>query len=38
MGDRKEAAKHYYQYLQAVREGGYAQHAYRRLREWGYVR
>ncbi len=38
MGDRKEAAGHYYQYLEAVREGPYAQHAYRRLQEWGYVR
>jgi tetratricopeptide (TPR) repeat protein len=33
-----EAANEYRRYLQAVQQGKYAQHAYLRLREWGYVR
>ena len=37
MQDRQGAAQHYYDYLQVVREGQAAQHAYARLRAWGYV-
>lgn len=33
----KEAADHYYRYLQVVQEGEKAQYAYRRLVEWGYI-
>ncbi len=37
--DRKpEAAKEYYRYLQLTQQGKYAQHAYRRLVEWGYIK
>jgi predicted Zn-dependent protease len=38
MGQRRQAAQDYHRYLQVVQQGDYAQHAYRRLREWGYVR
>jgi predicted Zn-dependent protease len=38
MGRRNEAAREYRSYLQQVNQGQYAQHAYRRLQEWGYVR
>jgi len=38
MGNRKEAAQEYYQYLQKVREGDAAKHAYQRLVQWGYIR
>lgn len=38
MNHRPEAARDYNRYLQQVREGKYAQHAYQRLREWGYAR
>jgi predicted Zn-dependent protease len=38
MNRRKEAADHYYRYLQRVREGQQAQYAYKRLVEWGYRR
>lgn len=38
MNRRPEAARDYNRYLQQVRQGQYAQHAYRRLQEWGYVR
>ncbi|MBU0986327.1 MAG: M48 family metalloprotease [Proteobacteria bacterium] len=34
----KEAAGEYYQYLQNVNQGEQAQHAYRRLIEWGYIK
>jgi predicted Zn-dependent protease len=34
----REAAQHYYRYLQEVQEGPRAQYAYRRLREWGYIK
>lgn len=37
MQHKKEAAENYYRYLQVVREGDKAQHAYRRLVEWGYL-
>lgn len=37
MGRKKEAAEEYKKYLQAVTEGEYAQHAYQRLVEWGYI-
>ncbi len=32
------AATEYRRYLQAVQQGKYAQHAYRRLLDWGYIR
>ncbi|MEE8430155.1 MAG: M48 family metalloprotease [Candidatus Desulfatibia sp.] len=32
------AANEYYQYLQAVNRGKQAQHAYKRLVEWGYIK
>ncbi|BDQ34592.1 M48 family metalloprotease [Pseudodesulfovibrio portus] len=38
MGNRKEAAQEYYKYLQKVREGDAANHAYSRLVQWGYLR
>jgi beta-barrel assembly-enhancing protease len=38
MGRRPEAAREYQRFLQQVRQGQYAQHAARRLREWGYAR
>lgn len=36
MGRKPEAAREYHRYLQIVKEGKYAQHAYKRLVEWGY--
>jgi len=38
MNKRAEAAGHYRDYLGAVREGEQARHAYKRLKEWGYIR
>jgi predicted Zn-dependent protease len=38
MGDTKQAAQHYQRYLQVVQQGQYAQHAYRRLVDWGYIK
>jgi len=38
MQNKPEAAKEYHRYLQIVQEGKYAQHAYRRLVEWGYYK
>lgn len=38
MGNKPEAAKEYYRYLQMTQQGKYAQHAYRRLVEWGYIK
>jgi predicted Zn-dependent protease len=38
MQRRKEAAENYYRYLQVVRQGEKAQHAHRRLVEWGYIK
>jgi beta-barrel assembly-enhancing protease len=38
MNRRPEAAQEYRRYLQQVRQGPYAQHAQRRLVEWGYAR
>ena len=38
MRKREEAAKEYTRYLKVVQEGQYAQHAYKRLVEWGYVK
>ncbi|MBF0259611.1 MAG: M48 family metalloprotease [Desulfamplus sp.] len=36
--DRKsESAAQYQQYLKQVQEGDYAQHAYKRLQQWGYI-
>ncbi len=38
MGNRNQAADLYNRYLQVVQKGDYAQHAYTRLSEWGYIR
>ncbi len=38
MGDRKAAAEAYYRFLQQVNQGAQAQHAYKRLVEWGVVK
>ncbi len=38
MGNTQQAAQHYNRYLQAVQQGQYAQHAYRRLVDWGYIK
>ena len=32
------AANFYYQYLDALQQGKYAQHAYNRLKNWGYIK
>jgi len=37
-GSKKPAAEHYYKYLQSVKQGENAKHAYNRLVEWGYVK
>lgn len=37
MGKKTDAAIQYQKYLQSVREGSQAQHAYNRLVEWGYL-
>lgn len=37
LGNREEAAKFYRRYLDKVSRGGKAEHARRRLREWGYA-
>lgn len=37
MQQKEQSANEYYRYLQAVNEGDYAQHAYQRLVEWGYI-
>lgn len=38
MGHKNEAAQEYQRYLQAVQQGKLAQHAYTRLKEWGYYK
>ena len=38
MGKKPEAAQEYNRYLQVVKEGKFAQHAYARLVEWGYYK
>jgi tetratricopeptide (TPR) repeat protein len=38
MGKKPEAAQDYHRYLQVVKEGKFAQHAYGRLVEWGYYK
>lgn len=38
MNRQKNAAEFYNKYLQAVREGDYAKHAYERLVQWGYIK
>jgi predicted Zn-dependent protease len=38
MRKREEASKEYTRYLKVVQEGQYAQHAYKRLVEWGYIK
>lgn len=38
MGNKPEAAQEYDRYLQIVQEGKFAQHAYQRLVEWGYIK
>jgi predicted Zn-dependent protease len=38
MGRPKASAQQYYRYLQTVRQGPQAKHAYTRLQKWGYVK
>jgi len=38
MGHRRDAAEAYYKFLQKVKKGEQAQHAYNRLVDWGYVK
>ncbi len=38
MRRREPAAKEYHSYLQKVKQGKYAQHAYQRMVEWGYYK
>jgi predicted Zn-dependent protease len=38
MGRKSDAAREYQSYLKSVQQGEYAQHAYKRLNEWGYTR
>jgi len=38
MGRREDSANQYYRYLQSVKQGEPANHAYQRLVEWGYVK
>ncbi len=38
MQQRDPAARAYYNYLQQVRQGRYAQYAYKRLVDWGYIK
>ena len=38
MNHVEQAAKEYKRYLQVVQQGKYAQHAYRRLVDWGYIK
>jgi tetratricopeptide (TPR) repeat protein len=37
MGNQKNAAEEYYKYLQITTEGDEAQHAYDKLKKWGYL-
>ena len=38
MNHIEKAADEYHRYLQVVRQGQYAQHAYKRLVDWGYIK
>ncbi|WP_319541085.1 M48 family metalloprotease [uncultured Pseudodesulfovibrio sp.] len=38
LGNREEAAREYYNFLQKVRQGDQANHAYQRLVQWGYIK
>ncbi len=38
MNQIEPAANEYHRYLQVVQQGKYAQHAYRRLVDWGYIK
>ena len=38
MGNKPEAAQEYNRYLRIVQEGKFAQYAYQRLVEWGYIK
>jgi beta-barrel assembly-enhancing protease len=38
MNHKKEAARHYYRYLQSVNTGAKAKHAYGRLVAWGFIK
>jgi len=38
MRNREKASQEYTRYLKVVQEGDYAQHAYKRLVEWGYIK
>jgi tetratricopeptide (TPR) repeat protein len=33
-----QAADEYYRYLQVVQQGQHAQHAYKKLKDWGYIK
>jgi len=35
---RQMAAENYMRYLNSVRQGEYAEHAYQKLVEWGYIK
>ncbi|MGM0644568.1 MAG: M48 family metalloprotease, partial [Thermodesulfobacteriota bacterium] len=37
LGRKEQAAEHYKAYLNSVQQGKYAAHAYKRLKEWGYL-
>ena len=37
MQDKQRAAQEYQRYLQAVNQGEMAEHAYARLKNWGYL-
>ncbi len=38
MNQIEPAANEYQRYLQVVQQGKYAQHAYKRLVDWGYIK
>jgi tetratricopeptide (TPR) repeat protein len=38
MGSKQKAAEDYYKFLQQVNQGSQAEHAYKRLVEWGYIK
>jgi len=38
MNHIEQSANEYYRYLQVVQQGQYAQHAYKRLVDWGYIK
>jgi hypothetical protein len=38
MNHVEQAASEYKRYLQVVKQGKYAQHAYKKLVDWGYIK